>query len=197
MERRAFGEFVGPRGELASYAFGWTTGSDHGRVTVGVGRGNPGGGTFHAVAFAHDGSHNFQLVDDPFEDVPEGGPHLTADEARLHEDLPFVWWVIDWVFARDRRAHWFRHWLLRTTCIQTWQVFEGQEPVLLVAHDDDDGMWQLIGTSDAGPSGKIGHLSHAIDEDQSLLDVLNLAPGELATRASVGAEWVRGMRPSS
>lgn len=28
VERRAFGEFVGPRGEVASYAFGWTTGPD-------------------------------------------------------------------------------------------------------------------------------------------------------------------------
>lgn len=28
MDRRAFGEFVGPRGELASYAFGWTTASE-------------------------------------------------------------------------------------------------------------------------------------------------------------------------
>jgi len=47
MDRRAFGEFVGPRGELASYALGWTTGSDPhvARLSVGIGAGNPGGGT--------------------------------------------------------------------------------------------------------------------------------------------------------
>jgi len=51
MDRRAFGEFVGPGGELASYAFGWTTGSDQhvARLPVGIGAGNPGGGTLHAV----------------------------------------------------------------------------------------------------------------------------------------------------
>ncbi|MEV0296312.1 hypothetical protein [Nocardia sp. NPDC050710] len=55
MDRRAFGEFVGPGGELASYAFGWTTGSDPhvGRFTIGIGAGNPDGGTFHAVIFDH------------------------------------------------------------------------------------------------------------------------------------------------
>ncbi|MEV4524480.1 hypothetical protein AB0J77_30010 [Micromonospora tulbaghiae] len=45
MDRRAFGELVGPRGELASYAFGWTTGSDPhvARLSIGIGAGNPGG----------------------------------------------------------------------------------------------------------------------------------------------------------
>ena len=49
MDRRAFGEFIGPQGELASYAFGWTTGADPhiARLTVGIGAGNPGGGAFH------------------------------------------------------------------------------------------------------------------------------------------------------
>jgi len=47
-ERRAFGEFVGPRGELASYAFGWATDVDppFGRMTLGIGAGNPGAGRF-------------------------------------------------------------------------------------------------------------------------------------------------------
>ena len=197
MERRAYGEFVGPNGELASYAIGWTTGADHGLISVGIGRGNPGGATFHSVVFADAGSHAFQLVDEPFAQVPEGGPDINAEAARRHEDLPFVWWVIDWVFARDRRAHLLRHWLLQTVCIQTCQVFERHEPVLLVAHDDDDGMWQLVGTSDAGPGGRIVHLSHAIDEDQALLDVLDLEPGELATRTHVGAAWSRRLRPTS
>lgn len=105
-----------------------------------------------------------------------------------------MWWVIDWIFQRDRRAHWLRHWLLGTACIQTRQFFKRDEPVLLIAHGCDDEMWQLSGASDAGLGVMIGHLSHAIDEDDSLLDVLDLAPGELATRASVGAEWTRRMR---
>lgn len=193
MDRRAFGEFIGPGGELASYAVGWTTGDDHGRVTVGIGRGNPGGATFHAVIFVNSDGHGFQLVDEPFEQVPQGGPNATADEARAHEDLPFVWWVIDWVFERDRRAQWLRHWLLGTPAIQTRQVFERIEPILLISHDADDGLWQLIGASDAAPDGKVGHLSHAIDEDHSLLHVLDLKPGESAWRRHPAEPWARQM----
>lgn len=80
MDRRAFGEFVSPRGELASYAFGWTTGSEvhAAALSIGIGAGNPGGGTFHAAVFKHGGSYAFALVDEPFERVPQGGPHLSA-----------------------------------------------------------------------------------------------------------------------
>jgi hypothetical protein len=130
MERRAFGEFVSPRGELASYAFGWTTGAEPhvGALTIGIGAGNEGGGTFHVVVFRHEDGHAFSLTDEPFERVPEGGPDLTAEQARAHEDLPFVWWVADEVMKRDRRAWWMRHWLLGTTSIQTVEVFERREP---------------------------------------------------------------------
>jgi hypothetical protein len=192
VDRRAFGEFVGPRGELASYAFGWTTGSDPhvARLSIGIGAGNPGGGTFHAVIFANEDGHAFSLTDEPFEQVPEGGPDLTADLARAHEDLPFVWWVTDQIMQHDRRAWWMRHWLLGTSCIQTLEVFERHEPVLLISHDANDGIWQLIGASDADSrTGKIRHLHHAVDEDPSLIDVLNLPPGRSAIRTGAGKPW--------
>jgi hypothetical protein len=196
MDRRASGEFVGPHGELASYVFGWTTGADPhvARLSIGIGAGNPGGGTFHAVIFGNEDGHAFSLTDEPFERVPQGGPDLTADQARAHEDLPFIWWVTDQVMQRDRRAWWMRHWLLRTTCIQTREVFDQREPVLFVSHDADDGIWQLIGASDADAStGKIGHLHHAVDEDPSLLGVLDLPPGSSARRADVGSPWNTGV----
>ncbi|MFD4431172.1 hypothetical protein [Nocardia sp. NPDC058497] len=192
MDRRAFGEFVGPQGELASYALGWTTGSDPhaGRITIGIGAGNPGGATFHAVVRPYQGSHAYGLVDDPFEQVPQGGPDLTAEQARAHEDLPFAWWVVDRVMERDPRAWWMRHWVVGTQCIQTAQVFEQQEPILHVGHDED-GWWQLIGSSHAGPGGKIGHLWHAIDEDPTLQDVLDLPVGSRATREGVARMWTK------
>lgn len=196
MDRRAFGEFVGPGGELASYAFGWTTGTDQhiARLTVGIGAGNPGGGTFHAIIFVNEDGRAFSLVDEPFERVPEGGPDLTAAEARAHDTLPFIWWVTDHVMERDRRAWWMRHWLMGTPCIQTAEVFEHREPVLLVAHDEDDDMWQLIGASAADPAtGRIGHLHHAIDEDPTLIDVLNLPPGHRAERAGAGEPWIASL----
>lgn len=194
MNRRAFGEFVGPGGELASYAFGWTTGSEPhvGRLSIGIGAGNPGGGTFHAVVFPHQDGHAFSLIDERFEQVPQGGPDLTAEQARTHEDLPFVWWVADRVMERDRRAWWMRHWLLGTSCIQTVEIFEHREPILLVSHGADDGLWQLVGATNAGSStGKIGHLYHAVDEDPTLIDVLDLPPGQNAHRTRPAAPWTR------
>lgn len=199
MDRRAFGEFVGVRGELASYAFGWTTGAEPhvAAMSIGIGAGNPGGGTFHAVIFEHEDGHAFSLTDEPFEHVPQGGPDLTADEARAHEAQAFVWWVADLVMERDRRARWMRHWLLGTNCIQTSEVFEHREPILLVTHDADDGIWQLIGATDAGRDGKVGHLFHAVDEDPTLVDVLDLPPGHHATRTHVGGPWRRQLATST
>jgi hypothetical protein len=108
--------------------------------------------------------------------------------------LPFIWWVTNQVMQRDRRAWWMRHWLLRTTCIQTREVFDHREPVLFVSHDADDGIWQLIGASAADAStGKIGHLHHTVDEDPSLIDVLDLPPGNSAIRADVGSPWNTGV----
>lgn len=198
MDRRAFGEFIGPRGELTSYAVGWTTGTDQhvGRISVGIGAGNPGGATIHAVIVDNGNQYGFSLTDDPFEQVPEGGPSLTAQQARAHVDLPFMWWVADQVLATDRRAWWLLHWLLQTHCIQTAEVFELREPVLAIGHGEDDGIWQLIGTSDAGSDGTVGHLSHVIDEDQTLLDVLDLQPGQAALRSAVGAPWTRQLGSS-
>lgn len=193
IERRAFGEFVGPRGELASYAFGWTTGTGPhiARVSIGIGVGNPGGGTFHALVVAHEGSYAFSLTDEPFEHVPQGGPDLNADQARAHVDLPFIWWATDVIMELDRRAWWMRHWLLGTTCVQTSEVFERAEPVLLVSHDED-GVWQLVGATDAdAETGKLGHLHHAVAEDPTLIAVLDLPAGDSATRTSVGGSWTR------
>lgn len=192
IHRRAFGEFIGPQGELASYAFGWTTGADPhiARVSVGIGAGNPGGATFHAVVFDHDDSYGYALVDDPFEEVAQGGPHLAAEQARAHEDLPFIWWVIDRVVERDNRVRWMRHWLVQTQSIVAPRVFDRQEPLLRV-HHDLDGIWQLVGTTDAGGAGRVGHLHHAIDEDPALTEILDLEPGRTATRAAPGHPWHR------
>jgi hypothetical protein len=93
--------------------------------------------------------------------------------------------------ARDRRAWWLRHWLLGTRAIQTPQVFELEEPILLVVNDDDDDLWQLIGTTGVGEDAKLGHLYHAVDEDPTLVEILDLEPGEEAVRERRGGPWVR------
>ncbi|MGW4248916.1 hypothetical protein [Nocardia sp. NPDC004722] len=62
---------------------------------------------------------------------------------------------------------------------------------LFVSNDDDDEYWQLIGPTDAGAEGRIGHLSHAVDEDPTLMDILDLEPGFEGTRAAPGSAWTR------
>jgi hypothetical protein len=69
-----------------------------------------------------------------------------------------------------------RHWLLGTHCGQSTEIFEKREPVLLVLNDATNGRWQLLGATCAGDEAKIGHLYHAIDEDPTLIDVLDLSP---------------------
>lgn len=197
VERRAFGEFIGPRGELASYAFGWVSNAEprEARLCIGIGRGNPGGATFNAVVFPHEEGHAYALVDEPFESVPQGGPHLIASDARAHEDLPFIWAVVDTVMQRDRRALWMLHWLRGTSAVVTDEVAGRQEPVLLAAHDDDR-IWQLVGATDADTAtGKLVHLHHHVDEDRTLLEVIDMGPGERASRHHHGGPWTRFAQP--
>ena len=47
-------------------------------------------------------------------------------------------------------------------------------------------------TADGG-TGKVGHLHHAVDEDQTLIDVLALPRGQSAVRDGAGRPW-RGHR---
>lgn len=192
VERRAFGEFVSGRGELASYAFGWETSQDHALMSVGIGAGNPGGGTFHLVVVKQDDEHiGFGLADEVFETVPQGGPHLTPEQADAHEDLPFVWHVGEAVMVKDRRAWWMQAWLSETLCTQTPQTAERREPVLVVERDVDETTWHLTGATESGVQRVTRHLHHALDEDPTLIDVLDLDPGESARRRAPGGRWTR------
>lgn len=194
-QRRCFGEFVGGRGELASYAFGWTAeddaGDQEGHMTVGIGAGNEGGGSFHWAVVRSQGNYGFVLADDPFESVPQGGPDLTADQARAHLDLQFVFWVGDVVMEKDPRAVWMLHWLIGSMAIETRQVADREEPVLLIGRDDHEEVpWQLIGTSDAASDGRLEHLHHHLEQDPTLLEaVAGLTPGREAVRDAPGTPW--------
>ncbi len=194
-ERRAFGESVSHRGELASYALGWTSGHDDlaGRITIGIGAGNEGGGSFHAEVRMSEDGHAFSLVDEPFEDVPEGGPDLTREEALAHDTLDYVWWVADEAMLQDRRAQWMLHWLHHTMAIATAPVADGREPVRIVARDDDERAdWQLLCGTVPSDDPKPYHLFHALDRDQSLLEVLDLQRGQRAERRKLLGGWKRG-----
>lgn len=178
VERRAFGESESHRGELASYAIGWTSGHDDvvGHMTVGIGVGNPGGGSFHIQLRMSGDDWAMGLVDEPFEDVPEGGPDLTREQALAHDTLDYVWWVADNVMLQDRRALWMEHWLRRTPALATAYVVHDEAPVQAV-HRDADGGWILLHDEATKDELQPFHLFHAIDRDQALLPALELDPG--------------------
>lgn len=198
LERRAFGEAESNHGELASYAIGWTSGHEDlvGHITIGIGAGNPGGASFHADVRDGDESWGMGLVDEPFEDVPEGGPDLTRDEALAHEDLDFIWFVADNVMLLDRRAQWMKHYLCGTQAFATAPIVDGTAPVRHVVRDADAD-WQLLcGTVDPNErgNGQILHLFHALDRDKSLIDVLDLEAGDTADRVDAEDRWQRSKR---
>ena len=180
-ERRAFGEAVSPRGELSSYAIGWTTEHEEkvGHMTVGIGAGNEGGGSFHMIVVIDaEGDPGLTLVDRPFEDVPEGGPDLLREEALAHEDLDFVWAVADAVLQQDRRANWMVHWLRGTPAQAARGVIDGSEQVRRVVRDG--GGWHLLGGTDE-PQDTVP-LSQAFDRDPTLVEVADLPGGHSADR---------------
>lgn len=184
IERRAFGEAESKRGELSSYAIGWTSGHEElvGHMTVGIGAGNPGGGSFHMVVLVDDeGAPGLQLVGRPFEDVPQGGPDLTREEALAHEDLPFVWLVADEVLIQDRRANWMVHWIRQTRAFATQPVIDGTEQIRHVVREAD-GEWQLLCGTVEPDEPHLFHLFHAFDRDPSLLAVADLPAGQRADR---------------
>jgi hypothetical protein len=192
IERRAFGEAISPRGELSSYAIGWTSGHEKlvGHMTVGIGAGNPGGGSFHMEVHADEaGDPGLTLVDRPFEDVPEGGPDLSREEALVHDTLRFVWWVADEVLIQDRRANWMVHWILQTSALATWPVIDGTAPVRHVVREAD-GVWQLLCGTVEAEDPQVYHLFHAFDRDPSLVDVADLPAGTRADRRRVRG-WKR------
>ena len=82
-------------------------------------------------------------------------------------------------------------WLRGTSADVTTKVMEGVAPVLHVVRAADGG-WRLLDVpeADAGPLVTF-HLFHALDHDQSLLDVFDLDPGRAASRDAVGERWKR------
>jgi hypothetical protein len=94
--------------------------------------------------------------------------------------------------AQDRRAKWMEHWLRGTRAFVTAGVQENLASVQSVLRDED-GDWQLFDAPEDTPGEPLLlHLFHVLDADPSVLEVLDLAPGEAADRASPGDAWVRG-----
>jgi hypothetical protein len=76
--------------------------------------------------------------------------------------------------------------------LTTRQVLDDGRPVLLVTHDADDGMWQVLcGTTDNPADGRVAHLQHLYERDPSIGELADLPPGWKAWREAPGKPWRR------
>jgi len=76
------------------------------------------------------------------------------------------------------------------------QVLEGEEPILLVSHHDDDHAWSFGGSSgDWVEDGRVVCLEHVVHQDPSVLEVADLPLGWHAVREYVGGPWRRCETP--
>lgn len=75
--------------------------------------------------------------------------------------------------------------------ITTAQVLAGA-PILVVAHDADDGGWQfLCGTTGDPSDGRIVHLHEIERMDPTVGELADLPLGWMAFRTTVGGAWKR------
>jgi hypothetical protein len=82
------------------------------------------------------------------------------------------------------------------TAITTVHVLERRLPILLVTHDDDDGMWQVLcGTTNDPSDGRIVCLGCMYQLDPTIRDLADLPRGWRAWRDNISSPWQRELRP--
>lgn len=76
--------------------------------------------------------------------------------------------------------------------LTTVPVLEGDAPILLVSHDADDGMWQILcGTTNEPADGRLSCLGCLLELDPTLAQIADLPRGWEAFREAVGGPWSR------
>jgi hypothetical protein len=84
-----------------------------------------------------------------------------------------------------------------TTALTTVHVIEYSKPILLVTHDADDEMWQILcGTTDNPKDGRIVCLACMLMRDKTLAELADLPLGWIAFRDGPTQPWVREPRAS-
>jgi len=75
----------------------------------------------------------------------------------------------------------------------TKSIVSGQQPVLLVTHDEDDGAWQFLPREGAGheKDAAIVSLRSMIERDGTLAELADLPVGWRAWRESQNSPWLR------
>lgn len=74
----------------------------------------------------------------------------------------------------------------------TKRISNGEEPILYVWHEPEDGAWQFHGASESSvESGALVCFHHLVDKDPSLKELQDLPTGWRAWRESATEPWVR------
>jgi hypothetical protein len=72
------------------------------------------------------------------------------------------------------------------------QVMVGLEPIVLVDHHAEDGMWEFgTGAAFSDADAMVVSLREVFDVDRSIGDVADLPPGWQASRTAAGVPWLR------
>jgi hypothetical protein len=105
-------------------------------------------------------------------------PNMTAIHAHKFA-------AADWPFAEEQNV----------AAMTTVHVLDGSLPILVVAHDAEDGMWQILcGTTNDPEDGCVVCLGCVFDRDPSIGELADLALGWYAWREAPGQPWHRKAR---
>ena len=78
-----------------------------------------------------------------------------------------------------------------TACIICKHIINGEQPILFVSHDEDDGMWQfLCGGSHETEDAKVAALGEVFEFDSSIGELAEMPCGYYATRDKADCDWV-------
>lgn len=90
--------------------------------------------------------------------------------------------MTDWPFTDPRNFEAFT----------TRRVLEGDEPILAVYHEAEDGTWQFMGNAGWKPEDLVlACLEHLVGRDRAVRDLADLPRGWGAVRRSASAPWER------
>jgi hypothetical protein len=76
------------------------------------------------------------------------------------------------------------------------RIVAGEAPILYVSHDADDHGWQFMDGSNNlnEDDAAVVAMAEIVEQDASILEVADLAPGWCAWRSRVGEAWQRGRK---
>jgi hypothetical protein len=95
--------------------------------------------------------------------------------------------LYDWKFSEP----------LHTGVYTTNRIKDGEEPIIYVSHDSDDGAWQFHGPSESkSESAALVCFHHIVDKDASINQLHDLPRGWCASRETPSDPWVREPKPS-